>query len=141
VSADESAVGQLIYGTENQIGYLVIGIGVCLGFSYTAATTSSTGWRALWALVAAVGLVQAGAKARELRRHMPLMRLDRDGVQAAAACLRWADLDRIEIKSDADDSHATTIFILRLGAQLKPGTAGYNTHTSKKFKFTLGAGG
>jgi hypothetical protein len=62
------------------------------------------------------------------------MRLDRDGVQAAAASLRWADLDRIEIKSDADDAHRTTVFILRNDAQLQPGGAGYNTSSGPKIK-------
>jgi hypothetical protein len=134
MDVSDTSGGQLIYGTQNQISYLIIGLLVGVGFGISAATSSSTGGRLILGAIAAAGFAQAVSQGREARSRRPLMRLDRDGVQAAVASVQWADLERIEIKSDAEDSHRTTIFVLRNDAQLQPGINGYNTSSGPRIK-------
>ena len=131
----EGATGsELIYVTGNAVGYLIIGFVVCVATAIAAATHSSTAARLFLLALSAGGLAQAVINGREIHRRIPLMRLDPEGLQAAVACLRWADLERIELKSDADDSHVTTIFVLRRESQLLPGVVGYNQSRGPSIK-------
>ena len=122
---------ELVYPTDfNEL--VLCSSGLLFGVVSTigAAAASSSVHQIVFGLFAGLMFLLAafaGRKTRKVLRHgrMPLMRLDRDGLQSAAASLRWVDVEYVELRSYGDGNDMA-IFALRRDVQPLAGNIGYD---------------